>query len=252
VTFTIVGIGAHMDDCWLGFGATALKALRRGHRVVFVTAVSNPRHLSYLAGRDAEIAAFRRRQSEAVGIRYVDLGHDYMRLVNAPPLVEQVAAVLAGLDADILFCHDDNERNQDHVALGAASTIAAQHMGCFMPLGRGEPRMPAEIYRYTTGWQSMGFAPDVFVDCTDTMFDALDVCSSYDQLYAGEGAPVTHSTVTDHAACKGRTVELTSHSRFKFAQAVVNGGGWSYAEAFRKVGAAFVGSRLGRAVADPA
>jgi LmbE family N-acetylglucosaminyl deacetylase len=242
---TIVGVGAHMDDCWLGFGATALKALKRGHRVVFVTAISNPRHLPYLAGRDTEIAEFLSQQSREVGIEYVRLGHDYMRLDHTPALVEQVAKVLAEHKADIVFCHDPNESNQDHVALGQATMVAARHTECFLPpAALHEPR---EIYRFTTGWQSYGFVPNVCVDVSDTLFDMLPYASSFDVLYAKGRWPTKHTTVTDHVSQNGRTIELTGHSQFKYAQAVMTAAGHGYAEGFISVRQPFLGSLLARA-----
>ena len=75
----ILGVGAHLDDCWLGFGGTALKALRRGHRVTFVVAITNFRKLPYLAGRDAEIMAFLDKQA----------------VVSAPTSPEEFAAFVA-------------------------------------------------------------------------------------------------------------------------------------------------------------
>jgi LmbE family N-acetylglucosaminyl deacetylase len=228
----IVGIGAHLDDCWLGFGGTALKALRRGHRVTFVVAVTNFRKLGYLAGRDAEIMAFLDKQSKDTGVEFVYLKHDYMRLQNTPELIDELVQILVKLKPDIVFQHDENECNQDHVALGAASHIAVQHAACFLPVEIQPNYLTGEIYQYTTGWQSHGFDPDTYVDITDTVFDVMDICSSVDKLYAQGKYPTKAMTVTDHNA-DNKTIELTGHSRFKFAQCMVFGNGGGYAEAYK-------------------
>jgi LmbE family N-acetylglucosaminyl deacetylase len=228
----LVGIGAHLDDCWLGFGGTALKARRKGHRVTFIIAITNFRYLEYLAGRDQEIMAFLNKQTESTGIEYVLLKHDYMRLVNTPELINELVQVLVKLKPDIVFCHDENECNQDHVALGAASHIAVNHAGCFLPIADQPKYLTGEIYQYSTGWQSMGFQPDTYVDVTDTFFDVLRVCSSVDELYASGKYPTKQLTVIDHTQ-EEKSIALTGHSRFKYGQGIVSGNGHGYAEAFK-------------------
>lgn len=228
----LVGIGAHLDDCWLGFGGTALKARRAGHRVTFIVAVTNFRYLEYLAGRDAEIKAFLKQQTDSTGVEFVLLNHDYMRLVNSPELINELVQILAKLKPDIVFSHDENECNQDHVALGAASHVAVQHAGCFLPHDHEPKYMTGEIYQYSTGWQSLGFEPDMHVDVTETFFEAMRICSSVDELYVAGKYPARQLTVVDHTAGDTNVV-LTGHSRFKFAQGILAGGGHGYAEAFK-------------------
>jgi N-acetylglucosamine malate deacetylase 1 len=191
---SLVAIGAHQDDCWNGLGATALKAARAGHRVTFITAVTNYRHLPYLAGRDAEVKAFHRTHAAAAGIELIDLGHDYLRVKNAPELVQQLVDALAGVRPDIVFCHDVNESNPDHVEVGHASLIAARYSEVFRPAGQdlGYP----EVYWYASGWQSYGFHGDVAVDVHDTLFDALRVITATDAMTAG-GAATTQLMVSD-------------------------------------------------------
>jgi LmbE family N-acetylglucosaminyl deacetylase len=231
-SFHILGVGAHLDDCWLGFGGTALKALRHGHRVTFVVAVTNFRKLSYLAGRDAEVMAFLDKQSKETGVQFVYLKHDYMHLQHNPELTGELAQIVSSIKPDIVFAHDENECNQDHVALGGATRVAVRHGECFLPHNGKEIYFTGEIYHYTTGWQSYGFQPDTYVDITDTAFDVLKICSSVDELYAQGRYPTRQMSITDHSM-DNKSVELTGHSRFKFAQSVVFGNGSGYAEAFR-------------------
>jgi LmbE family N-acetylglucosaminyl deacetylase len=227
----LVGIGAHLDDCWLGFGGTALKARRRGHRVTFIVAVTNFRKLEYLAGRDQEIMAFLNKQTETTGVEFIFLKHDYMRLVNSPELIDELVQILAKLRPDIVFCHDENECNQDHTALGGASHVAVLHAGCFLPHDIQPLYLSGEIYKYSTGWQSMGFQPDTYVDISETIFDLMNICSSVDKMYAQGKYPTEQLTVTDHTL-ENKTVALTGHARYKFGQAIV-AGAHGYGEAFR-------------------
>ena len=227
--FSIIVIGAHMDDCWLGAGATCLKAARQGHRVTFVTAITNHQYYPPVKGREAEIHAKCDDLCKRNGIAHVRLAHDYMRLVNEPALVGEVAQVIKDLKGDVLFCHAEDEDNQDHTALGAASRIAALHGECFV---KDEPdiQWPWEVYQYTTGWQARTFSPDTFVDVTETLFDALAICNNFDEIYANGKYPTKHLTVTDHTM-SDRTAALNPHARFKFAQAISFGTG-CYAEGF--------------------
>jgi LmbE family N-acetylglucosaminyl deacetylase len=226
---SIVAIGAHMDDCWLGAGATCLKAARKGHRVTFVTAINSYRYWPTTRGREEEIRPKLDALCRKNGIALIKLGHDYMRLVNTPELVGELSGVLAGLDADILFSHAEDEDNQDHTALGAASRIAALHGECFAD-DSGDIKWPREVYQYTTGWQAKAFHPDTFVDVTDTIFDALAICNNFDDIYAHGRYPTRRLTITDHTQ-GDRTLSLTDHARFKFAQSIAFGTG-CYAEGF--------------------
>jgi hypothetical protein len=91
---SIVAVGAHMDDCWLGMGGVALKAARAGHRVNMVHAVSQYGAWPVVAGREAEIKPAVKKLADDAGIRLIPLGHDYMRLQNSPELVGELAGVL--------------------------------------------------------------------------------------------------------------------------------------------------------------
>ena len=121
----LVGIGAHLDDCWLGFGGTALKARRRGHRVTFIVAITNFRKLEYLAGRDQEIMAFLNKQTETTGVEFIFLKHDYMRLVNSPELIDELVQILAKLSPAVRQMSRAEVTN----GLTAASCAVESHDG---------------------------------------------------------------------------------------------------------------------------
>ncbi len=237
---SIIVIGSHMDDCWLGAGATALKAVRAGHRVTFVTAISNYRYYWPVRGREAELHPRFEELYRRHGIEHRALDHDYMHLVNEPALVGELAQLMAELEGDILFCHAEDEDNQDHTALGAASRIAALHGECFTD-DHGHIKWPWEVYQYTTGWQAKDFRPDTFVDVSETIFDTLEICCIFDEVYANGKSPTKRMTVTDHTQ-GDRTVSLTDHARFKFAQSasMVSGG---YAEGFASYSRKCIGNR---------
>ena len=84
---SIVAIGAHMDDTWLGMGGVALKAVRKGHRVTMVQVVSTYGAWPVVAGRQAEIEPILAKLAADAGVEFFTMGFDYMRLVNEPELV---------------------------------------------------------------------------------------------------------------------------------------------------------------------
>jgi len=230
--YSILAIGAHMDDCWLGMGGTALKAVRKGHKVTMVTAISNYRYLPYLAGRSAELKPALEKFHAERGIQTISLNHDYMRLHNDPALVHEITQIVNDVKADVVFIHAEDECNFDHTALGAASRTAAIHGGCFLETEASEKfKYCGEIYQYTTGWQATDFRPDTYVEIGDVIFDLLASCNFFDDTYA-KGRGPKHLTITDHDQ-NDRTLALTGHARYKFAQSISNSMGSGYAEAFK-------------------
>ncbi len=243
---SIVAVGAHMDDCWLGMGGVALKAVRAGHRVTMVQAVSQYGAWPVVAGREAEIKPPVQQLADDAGIGLILLGHDYLRLQNNPALVDELAGVLDELKPDILFCHWEDDNNQDHVALGEASRIAAIHGACFLPHPPSVFHVPAEIYRYRVDCQARNFAPDIFTDVTDVLYDLLERCALFDRIYARHiPSAVRHFSVVDHRQ-EDREVELSWHTEQKFASCLLNGYecGARFAEGFRVYKGAAAGSSL--------
>ncbi len=241
---SIVAVGAHMDDCYLGMGGAAIRAARRGHRVTFVQAVSTYGSWPTVTGREAEIKPILQELATRAGISLVPLGHDYERLENGPALVSELAGVFAELEPDVLFCHHPFDTNQDHVVLGQATPVAAMHGACFVgPKYRG----PREIYRYTTGMQTLDFTPTAYLDISDVMPDVLGILGAIDAIYAKSSRPPVNITVSDPKLGE-QAIGLTTHALDKFAMCVTNGfrSGASYAEGY----AAYPYPRAGAALLE--
>jgi len=232
--YSILAVGAHMDDCWLGMGGVALKAVRAGHKVTLVTATGAYEWFPPVAGRESEVHATVQLIAERAGMRHLQLKHHYMRLQNTPALIDEIAQIVFETKPDIVFCHAEDESNQDHTALGAATRIAAIHGECFVKPTRGDFGYHNEVYQYTTGWQATNFQPDTYVDYTEVAFDVLGICNHFDDIYAKkfESPDAPRSMVVSDELVPDRKAALGSHARFKFAQSLVNGKG-RYAEAFK-------------------
>jgi LmbE family N-acetylglucosaminyl deacetylase len=228
---TIVAVGAHMDDCWLGMGAFALKAVAAGHRVVMVQVVGRYRTWPTVRGRAAEIKPQLQDLADRTGVELITLDHDYLRLEARPDLMAELSEILEDLAPDILFYQWEDDSNQDHVALGTATRVVGNHRHCFLE-DAPRPR-PREIYAYAADTQAKNFHPDTFVDVGDVLFDVLRQCRVFDEIYAGDsGAEVTISTLTDHTL--GEEVHLTPHTEQKWSLCRLYGlaAGVRYAEGF--------------------
>jgi len=229
---TIVAVGAHMDDCWLGMGGFALKAVAHGHRVVMVQVVGKYRTWPTVRGRASEIKPQLQDLADRAHVELITLEHDYLRLEARPDLMTELSEILEDIVPDILFYQWEDDSNQDHVALGTATRVVGNHRHCFLDVARN-PR-PREIYAYAADTQARNFRPDTFVDIGEVMFDLLRLSRVFDEIYAGDsGAQVTVSTLTDHTM--GDTeVHLTPHTEQKWTLCRLYGlaSGVRYAEGF--------------------
>lgn len=233
---SIVAVGAHMDDCWLGMGATALKAARRGHKVTMVQAVSQYGSWPTVNGRGKEVKALTEKVAADNGIGLVTLGYDYMRIENTPPTIGRLVEVIKDLRPDILFCHWEDDSNQDHVALGAATRIAAMHQACFQPPEEADSLKDVRgLFQFEIDFQTHNFMPDTFVDVGDELHDVIEITNQFADLYASKppGTGPRHVSLTDHRRA-GRQVGMVPYTEEKYAHAVLYGirTGCRYAEGF--------------------
>jgi len=229
---TIMVVGAHLDDCWVGVGGFALQAVRKGHRVVFIQTVSDYSSWSCTKGREKEVDRQVHRIAEKRGIELRCLGGKYMHLLDDNELPTLIAQQVDELRPDMLFFHWFEDGNRDHWKSGVASLYGGGHPGCF--LGHGSKWIP-EMYSYEM--PSRNFVPHVYCDISSELPDTLRAITECDKIHAGANAKpdcwwLAGATVEDEIL-KAR-FKLTSHSRIKYATAILRGleGGAKYAEAF--------------------
>lgn len=243
----VVAVSAHMDDWCLGMGGAALRAARHGHRVTIVQAVSTYGAWPVVSGRGDEIRPLLEGIAKSAGVSLLTLGHDYMRLENTPALVQELSQVMNDVRPDILFCHAEDDSNQDHVVAGQAARIAAMHAACFLDPSVGYAP-PNEIYRFTTGVQTRNFAPDTFLDVGEEVVEVVGWLQAIDEMYyesqSMPGGPA-RLTVVDHDF-GDREMVVTTHGMAKLAACITYGFrcGVKYAEGYDSYLEAHVGGAL--------
>lgn len=164
---TILGIGAHYDDCIFGISGTLLGAVRKNHRVVILSLIGDYSNWKPAAGREKEIVQ-----------GTIDISKEYgaeMRFLNFAgtnyEVTEEnkraVAEAVAEIEPDIAFILWPHDSHSDHEAASRLSKIALSHGDRLLPRGR-RFKSPQQTYLYDNGPRhTIGFEPDTFVDITN-------------------------------------------------------------------------------------
>lgn len=146
----ILAIGAHPDDIEIGCGGTLIKYVDRGHRVFLMVLTEGG------LGGDPGL---RRGEQEAAG-RIIGAekvywgGYEDTHLSVDRGLINTAEGVIREIRPDFIFCHHPEDTHQDHRHLAQAATSATRNLRNVL------------YYEGPTTW---GFAPNVYVDITDTL-----------------------------------------------------------------------------------
>jgi LmbE family N-acetylglucosaminyl deacetylase len=164
---TVLGIGAHYDDCAFGIPGILLEAAERGYRVVVLTVIGDYDNWKPVRGRGDELVEGTRRIAADLGIESRFLGYASGRLTVTEGAKQAVAEVVAEVGPDVVFTLWPRDRHPDHEAVSALSK-AAVHLGDRLlsdPFVPWHP--PGRLYLYDNGPRhTIGFEPDTFVDVT--------------------------------------------------------------------------------------
>ena len=232
----IVIVGAHVDDHWFGMGPTMLKAVRRGHNVTVIQAVTTYCAWPVVTGREAEFKQATAELAAKTGINVVGLGHDYQRMVTGPLLVTQIAEKLVALEPDLLFCPWEQDVNQDHVVIGRAACLAGTGAFSFLPPKHATMKLPRQVFQYALDIKARSFPRQAYVNVGDVMYDMLEMNNIFDELYSKSPAwpnMMRRVTLTDHHNAD-RTLTLNAQSEAILARSTIQGFqcGVRYADAF--------------------
>jgi LmbE family N-acetylglucosaminyl deacetylase len=223
---TILGIGAHYDDCVFGISGTLLKAVRKNHRVVILSLIGDYSNWKPAAGRHKEIVAGTVKLGQEYGVEMKFLDFTGMRFdVNQASKIA-VAEAISEIQPDVAFMLWPHDSHPDHEVASALSKTALGH-GDRLLEGASAQRFrgTGRVFQYDNGPRhTIGFEPNTFVDVTDEWPQAI--------AWLGKLMALVQNVPFDPAKPDGAMRMKESISAYRGAACGVR-----YAEAFRSTNA---------------
>lgn len=214
---TLLIVGAHHDDCEYAAGGLIQLALRRGWRVVLTMLTGDHASWAPTAGREAEVRAALSALAAEMGVdkRFYHWGYHQVRYGDEA--IRAVTDLVVEVQPDLALVHWPHDFWPDHEATGKVGRHALRFPHGLYPTARAANRILAFEAGPNQVDPAVPFAPDVYVDVTAVLEDALRVIHRLDEIASGQ------------------TLEgPTGHEQDKLAKCRVRGGecGVTYAEAF--------------------
>ena len=164
---TILGIGAHYDDCVFGISGTLLKAVRKNYRVVILSLIGDYNNWPPVAGRAAELVPKSIELAKEYGVEARFLRFASMQFEVTEASKAQVAQAVVDIAPDVAFFLWPHDRHTDHEVASRLSQVALRHADRVLP-GGARFRPPGRTFQYDNGPRhTIGFEPDTFVDIAD-------------------------------------------------------------------------------------
>ena len=220
---TILGIGAHYDDCVFGISGLLLKALRKRHRVVVLCVIGD-----YGTGSPSRRRGARQRTvGTGQGVRRLDAVSQFaeMKFDVTEAATRLVAEQVADIAPDVALTLWPHDQHPDHERASGLSEVALGFGDRLIDPGKPYKR-PSRVYQFDNGPRhTIGFEPNTFVDVTDEWPLAME--------WLGKLMALMRNQPFD------KTAALDGAQRAKEALALYRGQtcGVKYAEAVRGVNA---------------
>jgi len=221
---TILGIGAHYDDCVFGISGTLLKAVRKNHRVVILALIGNYSDWKPVAGRAHTLVpgSIEIAKDFGVEMRFLNFASIHYEANEANK--RAVAEAVAEIQPDVAFHLWPHDSHTDHEVASQLAKTALRHGDRLLPPG-ARFKHPSRIYQYDNGPRhTIGFEPDTFVDVTDEWRQASQWLGRLMALVRGDKYDSTQQEAAQRAK------ETLAHYRGAAC-------GVRYAEAFRSANA---------------
>lgn len=171
---TILGIGAHFDDCVFGIPGILLKSLRKNYRVVILSLIGDYSNWKPGAGRGREIVEQTVQISKEYGVEMLFLDFAGMRFTVTEDTKRKVAEAIALIEPDIAFQLWPHDNHPDHEVASQLCKVGLRHGDRVLPAGT-KTKSPSRIYWYDNGpGHTLGFEPNTFVDVSDEWPRAIE------------------------------------------------------------------------------
>ena len=224
-TRTVLGIGAHYDDCVFGIPGTLLQARARGYRVVILSLIGDYENWKPVRGRARELVDGTRSICRDYGAEARFLDYASMRFDVAESTKKAVAQVVAEVQPDVAFMLWPDDTHRDHEVASTLSKIALRAGNQLVEDPFAPFRSPRRIYLYDNGPRhTIGFEPDTFVNVTGEWQQA--------QEWLGRLMALVRNETYDSDQLDGSQRTKESLARYRGATC-----GVQYAEAFQSANA---------------
>jgi LmbE family N-acetylglucosaminyl deacetylase len=170
-SLNIVVVGAHPDDCDLDAGGTAIKYVREGHKVLFISLTNGDAGHHEKGG--GILGKIRRAEAQEAGRRF---GVEYIVLDNHDgelmPTLEnrlELIRLIRKWNADIVIGPRPNDYHPDHrntaiLVQDAAFMVIVPNVASDVPALK---KNPVFLYAEDRFQKPYPFQPDIAVDITD-------------------------------------------------------------------------------------
>jgi N-acetylglucosamine malate deacetylase 1 len=161
---TILGLGAHYDDCIFGIPGILLKAVAQGHRVVIISILGDYSNWKKVEGYEKAIVKNTIELCKDFGVekRFLDFKSMNFEVDTASQRI--VAQAVAEIRPDIAFMLWSNDRSVPHQRAAQLSKSALL-FGDYL-LNNSVPfKKAVRVYEYDNGPRhTIHFIPNMFVD----------------------------------------------------------------------------------------
>lgn len=155
----ILIIGAHFDDSDLAAAGSAAKWAQEGKKVYKLTLTDNNTNFTQKGINVSFDSSVKQseRVAHCLGIEQIDFQYEpCSELTYSKQVMQRVEKIIYDLQIDTVVIHSPNDANQDHIAAFHICSTAARHCKNILLFN---------INGYVT---RVGFAPNFFVDISDT------------------------------------------------------------------------------------